>query len=180
VERSATESALLLVTVTLYGRATVTVGKLGERGSISIRDKLDDAQRADHDALADLRNRVVAHVHNDELVAGHVWHRQALYLVEVDNGWRPASAVVRRTLNHEALYRLERLLPVVHALLVARFHQHTGMIVDLMNEHGVSPTVFNKCRFDAAAFYGSEEELRKSLATMTTGYGAGWFSGAGR
>lgn len=173
IVRSATENALLFQTVVLYARATATSGQSGERGSISIREKLDDGQRADHSVLVDLRNRVVAHVYSDEAVAGDVWHKQALYLVETNQGWKTASAVLRMQVSQATLDRLARLLPVAHALLVARFYEHTNKITDLMNQHGVSIATFDLCLFDAVAFYGSESEVRKSLATMDKGHGAG-------
>lgn len=173
IGRAATENALLFQAVILYARATATSGQSGERGSISILEKLDDAQRIDHKSLVDLRNRAVAHVYSGEAVAGDVWHKQALYLVETDQGWKTASAVLRLQVSRDTLDRLDRILPVAHSLLLARFHKHTGKITDLMNEHGVSIATFDRCPFDAATFFGNEREVWKSLETMDKGHGAG-------
>lgn len=173
LERAATENALLFQAVILYVRATATSGQLGERGSISIREMLTEEQRDDHQALIDLRNRAVAHVYSGEAVAGDVWHRQALYLVETEKGWVTSAAVVRLQLASETMERLKSLLPVAQSLLLARFHRHTNAITALMNEHGVSVVAFDRCPFDAIAFFGSEAEVEKSLATMEAGYGAG-------
>jgi hypothetical protein len=60
LERSTTENALLFTAVSLYGRATATVGKDQERGSINITAKLSANQLLDHIALVTLRNRGLA------------------------------------------------------------------------------------------------------------------------
>jgi hypothetical protein len=144
IERSATENALLMTAVLLYARATSTSGGKGERGSIDISSKLNDGQLLDHKALVDVRNRALAHVYSREPVADDLWHADQLFLVETEQGWKPAAATKRYQFHRPTLDRLHRQVPVASELVTETFHKHTNRITELLSSNPVELSLFER------------------------------------
>jgi hypothetical protein len=173
IERSATENALLMTGVLLYVRATSTSGGKGERGSIDISSKLNEDQLIDHKALVEVRNRALAHVYSRELVANDLWHEDQLFLVETEQGWKPAAATKRFQFHRPTLDRLRNQVPVASALITAIFHKHTNRLTELLSSNPVELALFEKNLFDPIPFFGSEQGVLSALAGMPSGSAVG-------
>ena len=171
--RSATENALLMTAVLLYARATSTSGSMGERGAIDTSSKLNDTQLVDHEALLEVRNRALAHVYSRSLVAEDVWHDDTLFLVETDQGWKPAAAT-KRFLFHRATFdRLHRQLPIAERLVTGVYHKWLNRLTELLSKTPVEWSVFEKNLFDPIPFFGGEQGVLNALNGMAHGSASG-------
>lgn len=167
--RSATEASLLQTAVMLYERATSAAGKRGERGSVSIVAQLTDAQRADHTALVNLRQRAFAHVYVGEPIDGLVWHYDLLFAIEEEGAWKPAAASHRVQFDRATFARLERQIPIATEILTNRFHQHLNQLTTILNEDPVSATLFKKHQIDPIKTFGSKQAVRSVLSGRLKG-----------
>jgi hypothetical protein len=161
--RTAAEHALIANAIVLYGRATSTTSTKGERGAVSIRDRLSPSQQQDHDALVTLRNRVIAHVYADEEVADSVWHQEKA-VAATDDGivWTVSCVTRRKQTDDLTLRRLASIIPVALALLQQTFHRRVFEIVELMHAAHVTDAQFFQHRVDPASIFGSYEEALQS------------------
>lgn len=179
LERSTTENALLFTAVSLYGRATATVGKDQERGSINISAKLSSDQLLDHTALVTLRNRGLAHVYDREIVSDEVWHSDSLFLVErPGGGWLPSAVSSRLQFDIRTLERLERQLPVADAILLQRFHDGLALLQEVMRTEPVPLAVFEGNVFDPVPVFGSPAGVKMALDGMADGHATGLLRGS--
>jgi hypothetical protein len=179
LERSTTENALLFTAVSLYGRATATVGKDQERGSINITAKLSADQLLDHTALVTLRNRGLAHVYDREIVSDEVWHTDSLFLVErPDGGWLPSAVSSRLQFDLRTLERLERQLPVAAAILLQRFHDGLALLQEVMRTEPVPLAVFEGNVFDPVPVFGSLAGVNAALNGIEKGHATGLLQGS--
>lgn len=169
LERSATEMALLFTAVSLYARATATTAKKGERGSIQIGEKLSEDQRADHEALIRIRNRAIAHVHDDEPIEGELWHRNEMFLVELAPAWQPAGAVKRFQFHRPTFDRLKRQVPLAQTIITDVYHRHLNKLVDLMNADPPALAVFERHLFDPRERFDGAEGVKAVLAGRARG-----------
>lgn len=173
-ERASIENSLLVNAVWLYSRATATVGKAGERGSINITAKLTPERLADHETLVELRNRSFAHVHTNEQIADVTWHRDLLFVVQTGNGWKPASVTQRISFHKPTLDRLRRQVPVAWSIMVEKFRWQMDEMCRLMNETPIGIAIMEKNAFDPVTFFGSEEAVRKGLDGIDIGWASGY------
>lgn len=176
MERSATENALLMTAITLYARATATVGKRGERGSVNIRARLakvDPALATDHDTIVAIRNRAFAHVYPNEAVGGDVWHEERPFLVDQGAGWLPAGAKRSIQFHKPTFERLLRLLPCAQRLMIEKYHKSTNRMTELYNANPIPTALLEKHLVDPVEFFGSEESVRNALAGIPKGSASG-------
>jgi hypothetical protein len=171
--RTATENALLMAAVLLYARATSTSGSMGERGSVDIASKLEEKQLIDHGALLDVRNRALAHVYSRSVVADDVWHDDSFFLVETDQGWKPAAATKRFLFHRPTLELLRRQLPVAEQLVTEVYHKRLNRLTELLSKNPVEWSVFEKNLFDPVSFFGSEQAVLDALRGMPHGSASG-------
>lgn len=175
----AARHALLMNAILHYARATSTGQKMGERGSISIVDRLPDELKPTHRHVTELRDRAYAHVHTNELIGDRMWHRESVFAVRDDDGWQPAAITIRIQEDATALNDLRRLLPVANALLTASFHRRINELTAALNEVPDLLPVFEACQFDPVAMSGSPEAVRDILGAKHKGTGFGFTSAAG-
>jgi hypothetical protein len=171
--RSTTENALLMTGVLLYARATSTSGSMGERGSTDISSKLDAAQLIEHEALLEVRNRALAHVYSRTMIADGVWHDDTFFLVETDQGWKPAAGTKRFLFHRPTFDRLRRQLPIAGRLVKEVYHKRLNRLTDLLSENPVEWAIFEKNLFDPIQFFGSEQGVLNALAGMSDGEASG-------
>lgn len=174
IHRLAAEHALLANTLMLYARATSVGAKLGERGHTSIRDRLNDADRRDHDQLIEIRSTAVAHVAPDHIIDGDLWHREAAFAVEmIDGRWVPA-AMTRRVQTHGSCAQiLRRLMPKAEQLLRDTYHKRLNYVTQALQ---ALPQVGEKLAsypLDANDLFGSEEEAYAALSDPGRGRSVG-------
>ena len=168
--RQATEGALLQLAVILYERATQAASSRGERGSIKIRDHLTPEQRRDHDALVRIRQRALAHVYPNEVVNEQVWQYDVMLAVEQGLAWQPVAATKRVQFNLATFQRLERLLPDVYAMMIARFHKHLAKAMQIMNDSPLPQALFDKHRIDPVTVLGSRENVTAAIEGRVSGH----------
>lgn len=169
LERRSTESALLSQAVLLYGRATVTNTGRTERGPITIADRLTPEQRADHEALLEVRNRAIAHVYLNEQVSGETWHHGLVFFIEDGQGWRPAGASKTHQFHGETFARLKRQLAIATNIVRARFRKRVDAIALTLNESGIPIEAVEACLFDPVERFGSVEAVGQVLQGMPGG-----------
>jgi hypothetical protein len=170
IERLTIESSLLANAVMLYARATATAAKDGERGAIKITPKMTTEQRADHDILVTIRNRALAHVYTAEPIDGELWHQAVLFAVETEGtGWRPAAGSRRVQNNLSTLERLERQLPVAHAMLTAKSRKRIDAITGMLNDDPLPLATFERFQFDPVERFGSAEAVQTILRGQAVG-----------
>ncbi len=173
IERGATENALLINGVLFYARATSTNGSFGERGSISISAKLSAEQLEDHKAIIDVRNRSVAHVYTGAVVGDDIWHRDKLFLVETDEGWKPAAVTRSFQFHRLTLDRLRRQAPVARDIIIERFHAHINKLMAVLRTNPVPIALFEANQFDPVEFFESERAVLNALAGLPFGGASG-------
>jgi hypothetical protein len=158
IEKTTTEAALLTQAVILYVRATHGSGKRGERGSVQIRAKLSPELQNDHDLLARLRNRALAHVYHDEIIGNEIWTEQAILLIEQDDGgFRPCVTTRTSQVSGPVGAALLRLLPVANAMVGTIARDHLDKLVEALNQHGVSHQQLVRNQIDPTAFFGTTQ-----------------------
>ena len=162
------QHALVANAVVLYARATSTHSDGGERGSVSIGDRLAADQFVDHSILLDLRNKVIAHVHSEEAIDQNVWHRERMILREVEGAWLPGCVTRRMQVDEGIVGRLRRMIPVARDLVRETFYKRIYNVAAMLNEIGVEYDEFAKHPFDSVAFFGSHEA---ALHALTPGPG---------
>lgn len=164
VHSVAAEHAMIANAVLLYARATSTHGSVGERGSISIEDRLSSEDRADHRRLLALRNRALAHVYSEELFGENVWHQESA--IALDNGysWVPLVASVRVQVEPETIATLAGLLPKAIALVRDTYQKSNERVVNEMHRIGVTQQEFEAQLIDPISLFGSEEEATLALS----------------
>jgi hypothetical protein len=134
------EAALIMAAVTLYARATGGSDSRGERGSSKIASKLPPEQLGDHVAILELRHRAFAHVYANEQLTGDIpWHRDMIFAVATERGWKPGSLVNRLQVVPSMVARLRRQIPVARAILYDRFQLRMTQMSDLMNSLHIDP-----------------------------------------
>lgn len=174
--RAATENALLTTAILFYARATATSGKKGERGSVDVRDgfrKHDPDLVIEHQAIIAVRNRAIAHVYPNEIIAGELWHEERPFLVEQAEGWLPAGAKRSIQFHRLTFDRLVRLIPIAQGIIFAKYHKSTGRMTDLYNANPIPQKLLAKHKIDPVAFFGSEQAVRDALAGIPAGSAAG-------
>lgn len=167
--KQATEGALLQMAIILYERATAAAGKRGERGSIGLRDLLTKDQQQDHDAVVLVRQRALAHVYPNEIVAGVIWQRDLLLGVADGRSWQPLAATKRIQFNQQTYERLGRQLPITRALLLERFRAHLTKAISLMKANPLPQAIFDRHEIDPIAAFGSRQNVLDALAGRTVG-----------
>ena len=178
----ATERSLMATAIMLYARATSTNGDKGERGSIQLSEKkLTPEDWADHNALLDVRNQAMAHVYPSRRLSDHDWHRDIFFAVHLGGGvWKAASASKQTSFHAVTFARLERMLPVAHRELKAKFHERIGAVTDMINKE-VKAELLQKHVFDPVAIFGSEESVQLVLGGAVRGEASYWVNeGDGR
>lgn len=156
--------------VLLYARATQTnANRRGndgsrERGPSQIRDQLSPSEQADHDTIVDVRSQALAHVYQNEAIAGFEWHSGATLLVETEDGWLPGAASRRVILSPAVIATLSRLLPRARGILEDRTQQRFSEVATAFTEaRGPElDALLSSCWLDKNKFFGSE--LNATLA----------------
>lgn len=171
------EKALLTTAIMLYARATSTNGQGGERGSIQLAEKhLTPEQWADHNVILDVRNQAMAHVYSGRRFSEHDWHKEKFFAVSFGNNhWKPASATNQTSFHAATFDRLERMLPVAHAALKAKFLERMGAVAKAVNTE-LKQEVLRKHAFDPVATFGSVEAVREVLAGSENTEASFWIS----
>lgn len=170
LERTATESALLTKAVLLYARATYGTGQKGERGAISVADKLTKEQLADHDALIAVRNRSIAHVYSNESVADQVWHQGKVFLVSTENGWKPGAVKKSYHRIKPTLGQLERQVPTARAIIETLFQKRMARVTDMLNANPVPALIMKACQFDPISLFGTAMAVQQALDGIASGW----------
>jgi len=170
--RATTENALLVTGVMLYARATGTSGQKGERGSIQLGEKnLTPEQWADHLALLEVRNRALAHVHRESLIADNLWHEDLVFAVDLaDRGWKPAVGSHRISFHIPTFERLLRQIPIAEGLLLRAFHKRMDAMTQMMTKVSVPLDLFLRFRFDPVKKFGGIDAVEQILAGIPVGH----------
>ena len=164
IERMSVEASLLANAITLYARATATAAKQHERGSIQITSSLTPDQRADHELLVTIRNRVIAHVYVAEPIDSEFWHQAEMFAVESkDRGWKPAVASRRVQNDTATLNRLERQLPIARSILVEKSRHRLEAVTDMLNQKRLPLAAFERHSFDPVRRFGSIQAVQMIL-----------------
>lgn len=162
-------TSLLMSAVLLYARATGTAGNDGQRGSISIHQKLTLKQREDHDALIKIRNRALAHVYSDEAIDDGVWSKVHMMAVETTQGWLPGGATRTIQLSSPVIRRLNRALPIAIDLIEANAQDKMLKTAQEMNASPVPLAMFEEHRLDPVSVFGTLEAAQNALGDVTIG-----------
>ena len=163
LNRQATEGALLQMAVILYERATSAAAKRGERGSVSVIDRLNADQLSDHHAIVRVRHRALAHVYPNESVNGEVWQRDLLLAVAEGEAWQPVAATKRLQFNRATYERLQRQIPVMQGLLKERYQENLSKALRYLNEHPLPQAVYQKHLIDPIAAFGTRANVVAAL-----------------
>ena len=147
--------------VVLYARATSTHSDGGERGCISIDNRLSESELIDHRILIDVRNRVIAHVHTDESVGDSVWHQERL-IVKADG--LPGCATRRIQVDAATITRLRRMVPIANRLVRQTFHKRINRLTEAINEIHIPEALLRPHPFDAVKFFGDEAAAKEALS----------------
>ncbi len=164
LHKTTLENALLANACVLYARSTATAGKMGSRGSVSIRDRLSEEEKADHGHLVTLRNRALAHVHSNEAVDESVWHQSRAFVVEEGEAWLPAAAVRRIQSEPKTFDRLQRMVPKAIEIQREIYNRQIGKLIDVLHEIGVPNSAFEDNLLDPTLLFGSIDEAKAALA----------------
>lgn len=167
LNRQATEGALLQMAVILYERATSAAAKRGERGSVSVIDRLNPDQLSDHHAIVRVRHRALAHVYPNEAVNGEVWQRDLLLAVAEGEAWQPVAATKRIQFNKVTYERLRRQIPVMQALLKERFQANLNKALGFLNAHPLPQSIYQRHTVDPITAFGTRENVIAALAGRT-------------
>lgn len=170
--RATTENALLVTGVMLYARATGTSGKERERGAIQLDEKkLTPEQQVDHTALLEIRNRAIAHVYREDLIANNLWHDDIVFAVDMaDRGWKPAVGSNRISFHIPTFERLLRQIPIADKLLMRAFHKRMDAMTRMINEASVPLDLFLRYRFDPVKKFGGINAVEHILGGMPVGH----------
>lgn len=169
-----TRHALLMNAVLLYARATSTGKKRGERGSVTIEDRLPEELRDTHRHIVAIRDRVYAHVYSNEPIGDRVWHREVVYALCLGESWLPAAVTRRIQEDATALTDLRKLLPAADKLVRESFIRRINELAELLNQIPDLLPLLEDHRFDAVEFFGSAEEVRRVLASRRLGTAFGF------
>jgi hypothetical protein len=164
LHKTTLEHALLANACVLYARATATAGKLGSRGSVSIKERLSDTEKVEHGHLVTLRNKALAHVHSNEAVDESVWHQSRAFAVEEGLAWLPAAAVRRIQSEPKTHERLQRLIPRAIEIQREIYDRQIGKLIDTLHEIGVPNSAFEDNLMNPTILFGSIEEASAALA----------------
>jgi hypothetical protein len=176
LHKTTIEHALLANACVLYARATATAGKMGSRGSVSIRDRLSDDEKTDHSHLVTLRNKALAHVHSNETLDESVWHQSRAFAVEEGPAWLPAAAVRRIQSEPKTFERLKRMIPKAIEIQREIYDRQIGNLINVLHEIGVPASAFEENLLDPTILFGSVEEARVALAGPRKGSRVGVIS----
>lgn len=170
--RKVVESALLENAITLYVRATHSGADKGSRGSIQIAGKLTTAEKTDHQTLIDVRNKAVAHVHQNKDVWGKSRHRGVILLVECEEGWRPGAAASRVTFDRDLVGCLIRQVPVATRIISSQVDGLFRKLADLiiLNESDYDlQKALKDSEVSLSDFFSSGDEVTKFIADRSPG-----------
>ena len=173
VHRTAVEHALTANAIVLYARATSTNSNKGERGSVSINDRLSKEDKPDHEMILDLRDKVIAHVHPGEEVADSIWHHEKVFAVEDGQGWIPAAGTRRVQTEPATAKRLRKMIPLAQAILRVTYDRQIAALVDVLHQIGVEQSLFESHPLDPTTIFGSVEEARRSFQNRHRGQSSG-------
>ena len=164
--------------VLLYARGTSTSGgKAGERGSIQLeRGQLTKEQWQDHQTLLATRNQVMAHVNREHALDDRIWHRAILFAVKRPQGYRIAAATNETSFHKLTHERLDRMLPVAHAIVQSQFDKRIAAVSKALNEAQIPESEYLKHRFDPLPAFGSELAVQTIVNGAGTGSTGFWFS----
>jgi hypothetical protein len=164
LHRLALQHALVANAVVLYARATSTHSSGGERGSVSIDDRLQAGDLADHKMLVTLRNKVIAHVHAEEAIADNVWHRERMILRESGLAWRPGCVTRRMQIDQVTIAKLRKMIPIAYKLVRETYLKRLNSLTSLVNIDPPDLGLIEKHLFDAVAFFGSVKAAQHALS----------------
>lgn len=156
------EQALLMSAIIFYARSTSGAASKGGRGSGQIRDALPSHLRKKHDAIVELRNRAVAHVHVG--TTADDWHQQYLALVQHGGGWTTMCTSRGVFYNRPIQASLLLLVPAAVAIMKDRFHKATAQGAAEYNAAAAELPV-DKYAMPAEVYFGDERIARELLAT---------------
>lgn len=169
-DTGAIENALLVQAASLYARATVTHSAKGERGAISIDDRLTPEQLADHRFIAEVRNQGGAHVYPNRTIEGQVWHGAHIFLVETPSrGWLQLAFAEEIQFNRALLLAMQRQIPVARNLLAEVSQKRLTQINELMTANPVSIEAFLADQVDPIPYFSGEDGVRAALAGFELG-----------
>lgn len=173
----ATEKALMATAIMLYARATSTSSGKGERGSIQLAEtRLAPDEWLDHNALLDVRNQAMAHVYSSRRLSDHSWHRDIFFAVDFGGGvWKAASASNQTSFHAATFARLQRMLPIAHRELKARFHERMEAVTKAINSD-VPAELLRKHVFDPLPVFGGVEGVHIVLGGAAFGEASYWIN----
>jgi hypothetical protein len=168
IERSTTETALLMQAVIFYERATAGNGGRGQRGSLQLRSKLTDALKEDHDTIVHLQNKGIAHVYHGEEIGERIWSEQAILFVEVrQKGFVPCVATRSSQFSQRIFDALAVLLPF--ASEVARNKAIRSLEAITKAFQSVSFEALMKHAIDPIPYFGTTDKALSVAATAHLG-----------
>jgi len=176
---NAVSHAILASAIILYARATSTSSKGGERGGISIEDRLETLQDLeDHKRIIDLRNRAIAHVHSEEALGTEIWHREKLILKSVGDGtWLPGCVTRRIQANPMAINLVRRMIPIAGRLVRATFLQRLRELAEALEALPETEGMIKAHLFDPISFFDSETSAKEALGVGLGGSAMGLTGG---
>jgi hypothetical protein len=169
IERTATESALLMQAALLYQRATDGNGRRNERGSVGIKSKLPADMIQDHELIVNLRNRAVAHVYHGEQIGKQIWSEQAILLIEQKTGFLPCVTTRTSQFNTQIFESLARLLPEASKIVRLKSVAHLNKLVESLNTSGISLELLMNNQIDPRQFFGTLERARQVAESASLG-----------
>lgn len=126
-----TESALLNNAIILYVRATKTDSD--ERGGFDLRSRFNDAQRAIHKELTDLRDKAIAHFGSGGSYGGE-WQAELVILQIRGAEARPGVVTRRQTIDRKLLQRMHPQIETALTLLREVYHEKLHEMTDEINK----------------------------------------------
>ncbi|TCP95872.1 hypothetical protein C8J46_11127 [Sphingomonas sp. PP-F2F-A104-K0414] len=136
------QQALINSAIILYARGTHPGAESGGRGAVKTKKLLPNELRPLHDAIIEVRNKAVAHVHLGNGL--DAWHQTFAVMAPTGNagGWQPAMVTRAHIYNRDVIDKLRILIPAVEAIFQERYQDFLRQAAKLFNENPLDATAY--------------------------------------
>jgi hypothetical protein len=153
----------------LYVRATES-GDQGRRHSLKVSRLFSESQKAFHERIVELRNRVIAHADGNSDLG---WLKDSILLIARNDHWEYGYTYSRQIFDSKISFELKNLINFINPTLKLELESDNDQVHEtLISAMETDPTIrqeLDECTFDSEHFFGRNASSERFAQAIQDG-----------